>query len=72
MSSTSSDNIGDWWGAGLCFSSSTLLPTRGLSVAITALCCVLSVLPFLPQYAKFILRCAAAGAAAGRRNHHPS
>jgi hypothetical protein len=67
MSSTSSDNIGDWWGAGLCFSASQLLPTRGLSVAVTALCCILSVLPFLPQYAKFILRCvlAVAVAAAG-------
>ena len=31
-------------------------PTHRLSIAFTALCCLLSVLPFVPQYAKFIMR----------------
>jgi len=33
-------------------------PTHRLSVLVTAVCCLLSVLPFVPQYAKFALRCA--------------
>ena len=54
---TSSD--GEWLGSGLCFSGDTLLPTRPLSIAVTALFCCLTVLPCLPQYLKFHLRCAA-------------
>jgi len=48
-------------GANTCFAPSALETTRPGSVVATAVACLLSVIPFFPQYAKFALRRSAGG-----------